>query len=109
MEINDRLKRMMFKKLSNDLSHVEIIRYDGSIWLIDRDKKYWYLELTKCKHLSWRFGFFERFFQAFSLDRDDYVPIMRDWVEQVLKRKVSTSASRHLNGTEKVDQVLNSK
>ena len=109
MEINDRLKRMMFKKLSNDLSHVEIIRYDGSIWLIDRNDKYWYLEFKKNGHLWWRYDFFNRFFQAFSLQRDDYELLIKEWVEEVLNNKVNTTKLGRSSLVWMVGQVLDHK
>jgi len=109
MKIDDRLKRIIFKKLSNDLSHVEIIPYKGDIWFIDRDNKYWYLEFRKKGHLSWRYDFFEQFFQAFSLELDDYVSIIGDWVEDVLNHKVTTSRSYHGMPGWWVEDVLNHK
>jgi hypothetical protein len=109
MEIDDRLKKYIFKKLVKDLSNVEVIPYNGSIWFIDRDKKYWYLELERKGFLWWRGEFFEQFFQLFSLERDDYEPIIADWVEQILNQKVDTT----LIGTEfletEVEQILNRK
>jgi len=109
MEIDDKLKKYIFKKLAKDLSHVEVIPYNGSIWFIDRDKKYWYLELERKGFLWWRGEFFEQFFQLFSLERDDYEPIIADWVEQILNQKVDTT----LIGTEfletEVEQILNRK
>ena len=109
MEINDRLKKVIFKKLYNDLSHVEIIPYEDSIWFIDRNDKYWYLEFKKNGHLWWRHGYFNRFFQAFSLERIDYEPIIAEWVEDVLNHKVITTQTppRYLPG--EVEDVLNHK
>jgi hypothetical protein len=109
MEINDRLKRIIFKKLANDLSHVEVIPYKGSIWFIDRDKKYWYFELKKDGYLWWRWDFFEQFFQAFSLELDDYEPLIKEWVEQVLKRKVTTSVMTNQEYSSRVELVLKRK
>ena len=109
MKIDDRLKRIIFKKLSNDLSHVEIIPYKEDIWFIDRDNKYWYLEFRKKGHLSWRYDFFEQFFQAFSLERDDYVPIIGDWVEEVLNRKATTPIRTGFPTRKAVEEVLNHK
>jgi hypothetical protein len=91
MEIDDRLKKIIFKKLAKDLSNVEVIPYKGSIWFIDRDKKYWYLELKDDGTLWWRYDFFERFYQAFSLEHVDYEPLIKEWVKQVLNYKVVTT------------------
>ena len=109
MEINDRLKKVIFKKLYNDLSHVEIIPYEDSIWFIDRNKKYWYLEFKNNGHLWWRYGYFNRFFQAFSLERIDYEPIIAEWVEDVLNNKVITTMPRSLGWSFMVEDVLNNK
>jgi len=109
MEINDRLKKIIFRKLANDLSHVEVILNNGMIWFIDRDNKYWYLTLRNDGQLWWRYDFFEQFFRAFSLERNDYEPLIVEWVEQVLNRKVkSTKASAGIFYWV-VENVLNSK
>jgi len=55
--INDRLKKIIFKKLTSDLSHVEVIPYDEGTWLIDRDNKYLFLYLSN-ESLWWRYDFF---------------------------------------------------
>jgi hypothetical protein len=109
MKIDDRLKRIIFKKLAKDLSYVEIIPYEDSIWFIDRDKKYWYFQFEDNGTLWWRYDFFEQFFQAFSLERVDYEPLIKEWVEQVLKRKVTTSSAHTPSQLESVEQVLKRK
>jgi hypothetical protein len=109
MEIDDRLKKFIFKKLAKDLSHVEVIPYKGSIWFIDRDRKYWYLELENDGTLWYREEFFDRFFQAFSLEHDDYEPIIAEWVEEVLNHKVNTINHLLIGSHIEVEEVLNSK
>ena len=109
MEINDRFKKVIFKKLYNDLSHVEIIPYEKSIWFVGRNNKYWYLELKYNGHLWWRLNFFQQFFQAFSLDRIDYEPIIAEWVEEVLNYKVVTTTISGAACDPQVEEVLNYK
>ena len=90
MEIDDKLKKFIFKRLAKDLSHVEVITFEvtGSIWFIDRDEKYWYLQLYKNGDLWYRMDFFENFFSMFSLEESDYEPIIKEWAEQALNRNV---------------------
>jgi hypothetical protein len=109
MKIDDRLKKFIFKKMANDLSNVEVIPYKGSIWFIDRDKKYWYLELKNNGSLWWRYNFFDRFFQAFSLEQSDYEPLIAEWVEEVLKRKVNMTSQNFSYSSALVELILNSK
>ena len=87
--MNPRLKNIIKNKLSEDLSSVSIINYNGSIWFIDPKLKYWYLELyKKTKTLWWRLDFFEDFFILFGMEQREFVPIIIEWVEEVLNSRV---------------------
>ena len=89
--VKDKLKLIIFKLLSEWLKDVEIIPYNGSVWFIDREKKYWYLELNPNNHLWWRYSFFFDFFGMFSLEFKEFEPLIREWTENVLNHKVSKS------------------
>lgn len=87
--LTDKLKELIFNRLYDDLSHVEIIHYDTSIWFVDRDEQFWYFELNQNGKLWWRYGFFEAFFSLFSLHMEIYKDILSEWVEEVLNCKVN--------------------
>ena len=92
--MNERLKRIIFKKLDQDLGQAEIIVDDNkSIWFIDRANKFWYLELRSSGTLWWRYSFFRDFFPLFGMERIEYEPVIAEWVEEVLKRGVSLTLS----------------
>ena len=105
--MNERLKRIIFKKLDQDLGQAEIIVDDNkSIWFIDRANKFWYLELRSSGTLWWRYSFFRDFFPLFGLERLEYEPVIAEWVEEVLKRGVSsTNPNAYLNKLP-VEEVL---
>jgi len=107
--IPDRLKKIIFRKLYDDLSHVEIISFRNSIWFIDREEKFWYFELQSDGTLWWRYQFFSDFFILFSLERDDYQSILARWVEEVLNSRVYTTRRFHDLQKHRVEEVLNSK
>ena len=108
--MNERLKRIIFKKLDQDLGQAEIIVDDNkSIWFIDRANKYWYLELEKSGHLWWRYSFFEDFFPLFGMEREEYEPVITEWVEEVLKRKVVSTIDDDNDGVLEVEEVLKRK
>ena len=87
--MNPRLKQIIKNKLSEDLSSVSVINYNGSIWFIDAKSKYWYLELyKKTKTLWWRLDFFEDFFILFGMEQREFVPVIIEWVEEVLNSRV---------------------
>jgi hypothetical protein len=107
--VSDRLKNIIFKKLYKELSKVEIIPYQNSIYFIDRDNKYWYFEYEKNGKLWWRFGFFCDFFLLFSLEREECEQVMSEWVEEVLNCKVSTTEEYLSTLKRQVEEVLNCK
>jgi len=82
--MNQKLKKIIFKKLYRDLSHVEIIPHEKSIWFIDRNEKYWYLEYEKCGELWYRFMYFNNFFSVFSMEVREFESVISEWVEEVL-------------------------
>ena len=109
MKVTDRLKQLIFKQLYRELGNAEIIQYKDSIWFINREEKYWYFEFEKAGTLYWRYSFFPSFFTIFSLERDDFEPILTSWVEEVLNHKVSTTRNEVFPSLYKVEEVLNYK
>ena len=108
--MNERLKRIIFKKLDQDLGQAEIIVDDDkSIWFIDRANKFWYLELKKSGHLWWRYQFFGDFFPLFGMEREEYEPVIAEWVEEVLNRKVVSTGRDPYHPLPLVEEVLNRK
>ena len=105
--MNERLKRIIFKKLDQDLGQAEIIVDDNkSIWFIDRANKFWYLELRSSGTLWWRYSFFRDFFPLFGMERIEYEPVIAEWVEEVLKRGVSSTISDQIIHRKAVEEVL---
>jgi hypothetical protein len=105
--MHERLKKIIFKKLDQDLGHAEIIVDDNnSIWFIDRGNKYWYLELKSVGVLWWRYSFFNDFFPLFGMERKEYEPVIAEWVEEVLKRGVSSTLPENSVECSEVDEVL---
>ena len=107
--MHPRLKKIIFNKLYEDLKNVEIIPYKESIWFIDREKKYWYLEYEKSGHLWWKYDFFTNFFMLFSMERSEFELVIADWVEEVLNFKVDTTICTQKMCKNLVEEVLNFK
>jgi hypothetical protein len=106
--MNPRLKQIIKNKLSEDFSSVSIIDYNGSIWFIDAKSKYWYLEVyKKTKTLWWRLDFFEDFFTLFGMEQNEFVPIITEWVEEVLNGKIVSTPRCGAASKRRVEEVLN--
>jgi hypothetical protein len=107
--MNPGLKKIVFRKLNQDLSKVEIILSENqSIWFIDRANKYWYFELEKSGKLWWRYEFFTNFFPLFCLEIDEFQPLLSEWVEGILNRGVSSTSNPGANAYDQVEGILNS-
>ena len=107
--MHPRLKKIIFNKLYEDLKHAEIIHFQDSIWFIDREKKYWYLEYEKNGTLWWRHDFFTNFFLLFSIGRLEYQEIIAEWMKEVLNLKVDTILIPPSICTPQMKEVLNLK
>jgi hypothetical protein len=101
--MTDKLKKFIFKKLSEDLSHAEVILHRGNIWFIDRENKYWYFEFQESGRLFWRWGFFDNFFKLFDMNKDEYEPLITEWFETTINHGVTKTA---WNFTEIPTEVL---
>lgn len=86
--VSEKVKDYIFNTLDKELSNVSVILYRDSIWFIDRNKMYWYLEYTPNQVLWWRFDFFSNFFNLFSFYDYEYEPLIALWVESKLKSPV---------------------
>jgi len=108
--VETRIKKIIFSKLYEDLSQVEIIPCDNSLWFIDRENKCWFFEYNLLwGSLWWRLDFFSNFFNLFSMKIDEYEPYICEWVEEVLNCKVYETNKCVNSQNSVVEQVLNCK
>lgn len=108
--VETRIKKIIFSKLYEDLSQVEIIPCDNSLWFIDRENKCWFFEYNLLwGSLWWRLDFFRNFFNLFSMKIDEYEPYICEWVEEVLNCKVYEMRGGTMYSDSSVEEVLNCK
>jgi hypothetical protein len=86
--ISARLKNLIFDYILKDLYNVEIIYYRDSIWFIDRENRYWYIEYHKVdKHLWWRWSRFTSALNMFSMEAEEKQYLFGDLVNMILTKK----------------------
>ena len=105
--MNEKLKKIIFSKLYQDLSHAEIIEHAGSIWFIDRVRKYWYLEYRDDGVLYWRHIFFTDFFELFSMQMNEFEKYICGWVEEVLNCKIKTQTYTSFPYSKLITDIFN--
>ena len=112
MEYPEKFKEGFIKKIEKELSKCEIIYNDNteSIWFINREKKYWYLEyVCETNVLFWRPTFFNLYINIFSIDDETFKSVISKWVEDVLNCKVLSTKSTSLHKRIWVGETLNCK
>jgi hypothetical protein len=109
--MNEKLKKIIFNKLYDDLSDVELIPFNNCIWFINRKKEYWYLQYEKSGLLYWRFDFFTEFFTLFSLEVSEFESVIGEWAESIFNGhyKVNETYQFPPFGTSEVKRVSNLK
>jgi hypothetical protein len=108
---NNQLKKVFFNKLYKDFSNVEIIQHGNFIWFIDRDNKYWYFIYDiKTGGLKWKLKlgdiFINQYDSIFSMDRNDSLRFIMDWVEEVIGYEVSYQNFSSERFDDLIDEVL---
>jgi hypothetical protein len=90
-KINPRTIKIAMDKLYDDIKDAEVIPYSGDMWIINRKENYWYFDLDKDGTLWWREDFFNNFFKFFSIEKDEFVPLLINMVQDILNRKADSS------------------
>lgn len=79
----------------------------GSDWIIDVKNKFWIIELGKWNDCRFRWQVFEEISELYDMDLAKVIPVMRNWVKEIFKRKVKRTFSLNGSYTNKVENVLN--
>ena len=67
--MNKKLIDKVVDKLIQSMMSAEIIKFKDSIWLIDRERHFWFFEFdTSSKHLWWRWSHFTSELKIFSIN-----------------------------------------
>ncbi len=85
--IDEILKQSIFDLIIDDMSGAEIIDLGKSIWVIDKEKRFWYFEYQiDTKNLWWRYDFFLPFLNPFNMSHPRYHDIFGEFFNHYLKR-----------------------
>ena len=79
----------------------------GSIWIVNPNTKEWFIELKNLGGLWYYNGVYDNFLIWFKEERSVFEQLITMWVEDVLKRGVSTAAETWSPMTHGVEDVLN--
>jgi hypothetical protein len=78
----------------------------GSIWIVNPNTKEWFIELKKSGELWYYNGVYDNFLNWFNEEQSVFEQLITMWVEDVLKRGVSTTEQDEEVDGSQVEDVL---
>jgi hypothetical protein len=78
----------------------------GSIWIVNPNTKEWFIELKNLGGLWYNYKFYKTFSNLFNQEQSVFEQLITMWVEDVLKRGVSTTPLRDFQVPAAVEDVL---
>jgi hypothetical protein len=103
----DNLKKLIFQYLNLITEGCNIYHMDnGSVWIINPNKKYWYAELQKSGECWLLYQVSNEISTIFGIEDAEAQKIMGQWVEEVIKRGVVTTRPGRSPCTFLVEEVI---
>ena len=85
--IDEILKHSIFDLIIDDMDRDEIIDLGKSIWVIDKERRFWYFEYqVDTKNLWWRYDFFLPFLNPFNMSHPRYHDIFGEFFNHYLTK-----------------------
>lgn len=106
VQIQPRLKKLIFEKLDSDLADVIYHTYGSELWILNPYEKSWFL-VGESKGTVWfNEKFFKHFFYVFSMDSKKYSVILKEWFESRFQIPVRMISRKNTNYDYVVEQVV---
>jgi hypothetical protein len=97
MEINEKLKKLLFSEITSEYKEKIIVPYESDLWILDIDKKNWYFQLESNGTLWYNQKSIDNIFKYFSIHYKNYQPIIKNWIEDLTELHVLKIARRNTN------------
>ena len=107
VDINPKLKKIIFDKVNSDLSDVIYHPYGKELWLISIDNKKWFFVGDSDGTTWFNQKFFDNFFKLFSMNSKGYSPLLKEWFENKTQIPVRKFARRNTDYDYMIDGILN--
>ena len=80
---HERLKKIIFQRLSDELGEKIFYPVGRSIWLLNLDTKEWYFEISCDGDVWYNQKYFNQFFNVFTLKYSDYQIYLKSWIQKL--------------------------
>lgn len=108
-DLNPRLKKCVILKLEEDLSSKELIPNGRNLWLLDVEKKEWFINVTCNGLMEFNTRMAKDYSNLFSLDFKIFSKILKEWFEKKFGIRINSSQRRTPDLTYMIDVILASK
>lgn len=105
-EPSNRLKKIIFIKLREDLGNSVVHPYGSDIWLLNKESKTWFLQIESKGDLWFNQKYFNNFFALFSMGSTQYSKILKEWVEDTLDLRLKSCSRKNTNYDYLIDGVI---
>lgn len=105
-EPSNRLKKIIYIKLREDLGETVVHPYGTDIWVLNKESKSWFLQIESKGDLWFNQKYFNNFFALFSMGSTQYSKILKEWVEVSLDLKLKTCSRKNTNYDYLIDGVI---
>jgi len=104
---NERLKKIIFERLSNELGGKVFHPVGRSIWVIDLDTKEWYFDIS-CEGNVWcNQKFFNTFFNVFTLEYSEYQFYLKSWIGKLPHVHMKNIQRKNTNYEYYIEGIIN--
>jgi hypothetical protein len=107
--INPKLKKLIMRKLEDDLSTKEIIPNGRTLWILDSEKQDWFINVTCNGVMEFNSSLSKQYSDLFSIENRVFSKILIEWFEKKFEVRINNSQRRTPNLQYLVEVVLNSK
>jgi hypothetical protein len=100
------IKKFVLSKITNDLNIHTILPYNKELWIVDLDRKEWYMIITSEGYLWYNSKKFDTYTNFFSLRLKELSNILRNWVELNLKIRINKVSKKNTELNYAIDLLL---
>lgn len=104
---NVKLRKFIYKRLSEVLSDKIYYPYGKNIWIFDLDEMAWYFQCDSEGKLHYNPKFFDEFFYLFGFEQKEYQIILKDWFEKSFEHPINQISRRGLDISYYIDGIIN--
>jgi hypothetical protein len=93
-------------KITSDLNQHTILPYKKELWVLDLNKKEWYMIITSEGYLWYNSKKFNTYVDFFSIKLRELSNLLRDWVESNLKIRINNVSKKNTELNYAIDLLL---